>query len=540
MLYQDRFRLPLDSPRIKIIFIFLLTIIVFFPVLLNGFIWDDDAIYDNPLIQSSHGLAQFWFTPKANTRELHYWPVVYTTFWFEHRLWSDNPFGYHLINLLLHALNIILLWKLLQKINIPGAGFCAILFAVHPVHVESVAWAIERKDVLSVFFYLAAFLIFLEYLDKRTWIKYLVSLSLFLCAMLSKSITVTFPVAILLCLWWKNGTIRKPEFISLLPFFVLAISISYFDVQFVHQRSSLTQFGLTIGQRIYIAGKSLWFYLGKLLVPFNLITIYPRWNLTISSFTQYFYPLTFLAFLGTLFLGKKYFGRGAISALAFFAITLSPTLGFLDFSFMYHTFVADRYQYLASIGPLILAGAIGYKLYITANLKWKPIFRITGIAVIALLCFLTWKQADRYENDETLFRYTIAKNANAWLAYNNLGYMLTTNQKYEEAEQCYLRAIALKPDFVYVYNNFGLMLIKQNRNQEAIKYFQLAIKYGPVFTEAYDNLGVALALQGKMNEAIICFKKAIILNPYDVQAKYNLDKANRELNQPRVKIPPNN
>jgi protein O-mannosyl-transferase len=527
---QDKYRSLFGHQGITIIFFFLLVLLVYFPTLFNGFIWDDDAIYDNQIIKSSDGLVQIWFNPKANTRELHYWPVVYTTFWIEHHFWVDNPVGYHLINILFHSLNVVLLWRLLLKIKIPGAVFCAALFAVHPVHVESVAWAIERKDVLSAFFYLATFLIYLQYQDKHTWIKYGLSLVLFLCALLSKSITVSFPVAFLLYLWWKNGTITKSALISLLPFFALAIAIAYFDVHLVNHRSILTPFGLTFLQRIYIAGRSLWFYLGKLIYPYSLITVYPRWNLTVNLFTQLFYPITFLTFMGIFYWGKKYFGSGIVAVFVLFTITVSPTLGLIDFSFMYHTFVADRFQYLASIGPIILLGAMGYIFYNPAPPRWKPGLRIIGISLITVLSFLTWKQADRYENDETLFRYTIAKNPNAWLAYNNLGYMLSANQKYEEAYQCFQKAIALKPDFVYVYDNLGLLLLKQNRTDEAIKYFQFAIQISPAFTEAYDNLGVALALQGKMNEAILYFKKALQLNPYNTQAKYNLEKAYRELN----------
>ncbi|MFB3897820.1 MAG: tetratricopeptide repeat protein [bacterium] len=526
--------------NITIIFFLLLTISIFFPALFNGFIWDDAAIYDNPVIKSVHGLGDIWFHPVTNTHELHYWPIVYTTFWIEYRLWGDNPAGYHLINILLHTMNVVLLWLILRKIGVGGAGLCAILFAVHPVHVESVAWAIERKDVLSVFFYLTAFLCYLAYHDNRSWVKYSLSLIFFISALLSKSIAITLPIAILLYLWWKNGKISKPDFMSIIPFFILACTIAYCDVRFVHQRVALTSFTLNPLQRIYVAGKSLWFYLGKLIFPFNLITVYPRWNLAVSLFSQYFYPLTFLAFLGILILGKKYFGRGAFAALAFFVITLSPTLGFINFSVMYFTFVTDRFQYLASIGPLILAGTIGYKCYTSVTQFWKPLLRIGGVTVIAFLSFLTWKQTDHYKNDETLFRYTILKNPNAWLAYNNLGVTLMANRKYTEAEQCYRQALILNPEFVYIYNNYGLLLVEQNRLQEAVNYFQIAIKYSPSFTKAYDNLGVALAMQGKMNEALLCFKKALMLNPYDPDAKYNLDKATRELNQNHVKNSPTN
>jgi hypothetical protein len=529
----------LTNSKAQILLILLLTVVVFIPALFAGFIWDDDAAYDNPLLKTVDGLWKIWTVPRANFQELHYWPIVYTSFWFEHQLWGNNPVGYHLINILLHALNVVLLWFVLRKIEIPGAGFIAFIFALHPVHVESVAWVIERKDVLSGFFYLTSFLAFLNYLHPQSKIVnlkfYPIALFLFICALLSKSITVSLPLAMLLYLWWKNGRIKKNELILLLPFFIIASIITFLDIQFIHQRDALAPLGLTLLQRVYIAGKSIWFYLGKLIFPINLVTVYPRWNLAVDLLTQYFYPVTFLILLGVLYLGKKYWGRGAFTALAFFAVTLTPTLGFVDFSYLEHSFVADRFQYLASIGPIILVGVVGYKRYIIANWQWKPIFRIIGITVIAILGFLTWKQAELYENDETLFRYTIARNPNACLAYNNLGLALAERNQDEEAMQFYQKALALNPDFAYPYNNLGILLLKEGKTDQAINYFKHAIQRYSVFAEAQNNLGVALAKQGKMEEAIPYFQKTLQLNPYNAQARYNLEKATKELKNGETK-----
>ena len=536
----EKFNQFYTSLWFKAILIIILSSLVYFPVLLAGFIWDDEAVTGNPLLTTSNGLFKIWMVPRANFHELHYWPIVYTFFWFEHQLWGNNPFGYHLINILLHVFNVVLLWFILRKIAIPGAGVISLIFALHPVHVESVAWVIERKDVLSGFFYLASVLAFLNYLNplgrgesyrqsKIGTLKfYLSSLILFICALLSKSITVSLPLVILLYLWWKNRRTNKIELISLLPFFISSMIIAYLDIQFVHQRYSLATLGLTPIQRVYIAGKSLWFYLEKLIFPINLLTVYPRWNLAVDLFTQYFYPLTFLAFLGFLYWGKKYWGRGAFSALTFFAVTLTPTLGFIDFNYMEHSFVADRFQYLASIGPIILFGVLINRLYLTAKINWKPTLRIVGILLIALLGFLTWKQAELYDNDETLFRYTIARNPNAWLAYNNLGLALAERNQKEEAMQYYQKALALNPDFAYPYNNLGILLLEEGKTDQAINHFKQAIQRYPVFAEAQNNLGVALAHQGKMHEAIPYFQKALELNPYNTAAKYNLDKVIKE------------
>jgi protein O-mannosyl-transferase len=524
--------MQLNNPKFKIGLFIFITIVVYIPALFAGFIWDDDAAYSNPLLSSANGLWKIWIVPQANFLELHYWPLVYTSFWFEHQLWGTNPIGYHLINILLHAFNAVLLWFILRKIKIPGAEFIALLFAVHPIHVESVAWVIERKDVLSGFCYLLSFWFYINIQNPQSIFripKYYLSLLFFIFALLSKSITVSLPIAILLYVWWKNGRIRLTDLIPLLPFFVVAILIAYFDVAFVHQRGSLAIIDITPWQRVYIAGKSLWFYLKKLGYPIDLITIYPQWKLTVNLITQLFYPVTFLGFLGLLYAGKKYYGRGAFAALTFFAVTLVPTLGFIVFSYMYHSYVADRFQYLASIGPITLFGAFGYRIYTTTPINWKPLLRMLGVLIIALLGFLTWKQAEHYDNNETLFHYTLTKNPNTWLAYNNLGLALAEKKQYEEAMQCYQKAFELKPDFVYAYNNLGLLLTKQGRYPEAIKYFQTAIHYSSSYAEAYVNLGVALVLQGKIEDAIRSFQKASALNPYNPEAKYNLERANQIL-----------
>ncbi|MCX7918942.1 MAG: tetratricopeptide repeat protein [bacterium] len=522
--------------------IILLVLISYFPALFAGFIWDDDAVTDNPLLQNFDGLWKIWFSPKANIPELHYWPVVYTSFWIEYQLWGAHPFGYHLINIVLHAGNVILLWSILKKIEVPGRWFISLIFAFHPVHVESVAWIIERKDVLSGFFYLSSFLAYLNFLTASTQNRriagYSLALLLFILALLSKSITVSLPIALLLYLWWKNGRITRVDFIPILPFIAVAIIIVYFDIWFVNQRQSLAVIELSPIQRGYIAGKALWFYLTKLIYPVNLLTVYPRWNLAVGLFTQLVYPLTYLVFLATLYAGKKYIGRGAFASFAFFTVTLAPTLGFISFSYMYHSFVADRFQYLASIGPIILFGSLGYKLYdVTVKTTRKLILRIAGIAIITLLGFLTWKQAERYESDETLFRYTLAKNPASWLACNNLGLALAEKNQFDEAVKYYRKALELKPDFAYPYNNLGILLLKEGKLDQAIPYFNQALARYPTFTEAMNNLGIALALQGKLLEAKQCFQKVLELNPYNTRAQYNLEKAIKELQNRETKEP---
>jgi tetratricopeptide (TPR) repeat protein len=519
----------LTKTKVKVILIIILTVVVFFPALFAGFIWDDIAVYDNPVLQSIDGLWKIWIIPYANFREPHYWPIVYTVFWFECRLWANNPFGYHLINVLLHAVNVVLLWHLLQRMNFPGAGLTAIIFAVHPVHVESVAWIIECKDVLSAFFYLLSFQVYLNYQNQKSWINYLLSLFLFICALLSKSMTVSLPIAILIYLWWEKGTIKKNDFLSLLPFIITAIILLSIDIKLAQQDSALTSFTLTPLQRFIVAGKSLWFYLGKLFWPTNLLTIYPRWNLEHYSIVEYLYPILFLMLLLLLYIGKRYFGRGPFTALFYFFLTVAPVLGFIDFSFMYHSFVADRFLYLPSIGPIMLFGTFANNIYQRSRIIYKPILRITGILLVAILSFFTWKQAELYNNNETLFRYNIAKNPYAWQPYNGLGWSLLEQNRFAEAYQCFQKAIQCKPDFPIPYNNMGILFLKIDKPDPAIYCLQQAIKLCPSYSDAYNNLGIAFVHQGKLPEAIRYFKKALKINPFDRKAKNNLEQAYRDI-----------
>lgn len=518
----------LSNSKVQILLILLLTVVVFIPALFAGFIWDDNAGTDNSLLRTVDGLWKIWFVPNANVKESHYWPVVYTFFWFENHLWGNNPFGYHLINILFHTLNVFLLWQILKRVGISGAGFIALLFALHPVHVESVAWIIELKDLLSAFFYLSSFLVYLTYQNNQNWKILLLSLVLFVCALLSKSIVASLPIAILFYLWWKKGKVMKNEVVSLLPFFFVAIMITFLDVKFAQHRSP-AHLGLIPLERFIIAGKSLWFYFEKLILPTNLMTAYPLWDSNIYSIINYLYPVSYLLLLIMLYLGKSTFGRGPVSAFLYFAITLAPVLGFIEYGFMFFSYVADRFQYLASIGIIVLFGVLLINIYNRVKASIKPILRIVGITLLAILGFLTWKQTELYDNDVTLFQYNLIKNPNSWLAYNNLGVAMAQSNKPEEAIQYYSKAIKLKPEYSYPYNNLGILLLKEGHPKQAESYLRLAIQYNPVFVNAYVDLGIALALQGKYDEAIFSLKKALELSPFHAEAKYNLEKVYAEM-----------
>ena len=200
------------------------------PALSAGFVWDDVIFTDAQAVRDPSGLRSIWFSPRDIENEGHYWPLVYSSFWLEHRLWGLAPAGYHAVNVLLHAVNVLLLWRLLLRLAVPGAWIVAAVFAVHPLHVESVAWIIERKDLLSALFYLTAALVWIRFAEAPGRGRYLLALGLFTAGLLSKSIVVTLPAALLIWQWWKRGRVTRTDLVRLAPFFLVGLGVTVADL----------------------------------------------------------------------------------------------------------------------------------------------------------------------------------------------------------------------------------------------------------------------------------------------------------------------
>ena len=256
----------------------LLVVVSYLPAMLwGGFVWDDRIITNAEPVQEVSGLWQIWFSPSAIGEEGHHWPLVYTTFWLEHKLWGYAPAGYHVVNVLLHLANALLLWHLLRRLAVPGAWMVAAVFAVHPLHVESVAWVIERKDVLSGLFYLAAVLAWMRFVEQPNSRRYAWSLALYTAAMLSKSIAITLPAAFLIWHWWKQGRVTSTDLLRLVPFYVVGLVITVGDLSFYRSVEPLS-LGYSLTERTLIAARALWFYVGKLLWPSEPGSHLPDWG----------------------------------------------------------------------------------------------------------------------------------------------------------------------------------------------------------------------------------------------------------------------
>ena len=327
----------------------LLTGVCYLPATLwGGLIWDDFIWSQSRAVREWSGLSTIWSWPSRI--EAHYWPLTYTTFWLEHKIWGLAPAGYHVVNVLLHLLNSLLVWRLLLRLAVPGAWVAAAVFAAHPLHVESVAWIIERKDVLSGLFYLTAVLVWLRFLEQRRPWRYGLALLLFAAGLLSKSIVVTLPVALLIVQWWKDGQITLRDLQRVAPFFLVALLITAVDLYSYASRHVSLDYSLP--ERMLIAARALWFYAGKLAWPTDLAVIYPRWDISLGDPWAWLYLAGATALAATLWFMRHRVGRGPLAGALFFAVTLSPVLGFVYHDYMEYSVVADRFQYLAGIGVI--------------------------------------------------------------------------------------------------------------------------------------------------------------------------------------------
>jgi tetratricopeptide (TPR) repeat protein len=522
-----------------ILIIVIVTYLAYIPAIQGGFIWDDDDyVTENETLRSLEGLRQIWFEIGAVPQ---YYPMVHTTFWIEFHLWGLNPMGYHIVNVFFHVMNSLLLWWLLSRLSIPGAWFGALIFAIHPVHVESVAWITERKNVLSGFFYFCSVLLYLKFLTMKIQtddrglgrkrkkkykrklnpgIKfYILSLLFFVFALLSKTVTLTMPVAVLLVLWWKYKRINKQNFILLIPFFIIGGGLSLITIWMEKNivGASGGEWTLTFIERCLVAGRVVWFYFSKLLLPLNLTFNYPRWQIDQVALWQYFFPLSLIIIIVFFWRFSPKTGKGPVAAIIFFIITLGPALGFIDVFPMRYSYVADHFQYLASLGiiVLIISGTAGLLK------KRKQIYQITGIVLFTGIVFIfsaiVWRQGHVYKDLETLWRHTLLKNPQSWMAHTHLGSILYEREEYEDAIEHQKRCIIINPDYDASYNSLGRVYHKLGRNDEAIKEYMNALKVNPEYYRAYNNIGVIFEEQGKYEKAVEEYKKAIRLKPgYDV------------------------
>jgi tetratricopeptide (TPR) repeat protein len=502
-----------------ILLIVVVTFVAYIPALRAGYVWDDrEYVWANDLLRSLGGLRQIWLAPTSSPA---YSPLVFTTFWLEFHLWGTAPFGYHLTNVALHTLNSLLVWLLLRRLNVPGAFLAGAIFALHPVHVESVAWIAERKDVLSCSFYLFALWVWLRFMARPTWSRYLSAVALFLGAMLSKTIAVTFPLILLLLGWWQGQRHWKRELVRVVPFLVIGAGLGWLNVW----RESFVAHTVVVptGNPFLIAGHAVWFYVAKLLWPADLTTIYPLWNP--NSPEQLLFPLAVCGVAGALWWSRSRLGGAPLVAFLFFVITLAPVLGFVRFGYLRVSFVADHLQYLASIGVIAVFAALVARI----TERVAPSRRAAGVLVAApilmTLGVLTWQQGHIYTNEEILWRDNLRQNPVSWDAHYNLGTLLMERGQMAEALPHLQMAVGQQPYYPLARKNLGTVLANLGMLDEAIEQFRIEARVEPGVADGQSNWGLALAMQGKLDEAIEHYQLAARIDAHHLATQYNWGRA---------------
>ena len=498
----------------------LVTFAAYFPALAGDFLWDDAGHVTNPALQSWAGLGRIWCEVGATQQ---YYPLLHSAFWIEHRLWGDAPAGYHVINVLWHATSACLLVAVLRRLAVPGALLAGLVFALHPVCVESVAWISEQKNTLSTVCYLAAALAWLRFEDDRRPARYAVASLWFLAALATKTVTATLPAALLVVAWWRRGRLSwRGEVRPLLPWWALGVAAGLGTAWFEATHIGASGDAFTLGgvERGLLAGRVVWFYFGKLLWPAGLTFFYPRWTIDALAAWQWIFPGAALLLLAGL-VGWSRRDRAPLAAALVFGGTLFPVLGFVNVYPFVFSYVADHFQYLASLGMIAFLAAAATRGF--ARLAWpRWSGPVAAAGLLATLGGLTWRQSAMYRDLFALYETTLERNPGSWVAHLNLGSALDEAGDTEKALPHLQRALELKPGYPETLNSLGNGLNRLGRAGEALPLLEQAVRLQPRFAAAHNTLGATLMNLGRTTEGIAALGRAVELDPKLARARVNL------------------
>jgi len=506
----------------------LAVILAYQPVWQAGFTWDDDMIVSsNPCIVGPLGLKEIWTT--SCTAQFLY-PLVLTTFWLEHVLWGLAPLPYHLVNVFMHGACALVLWRILRNLEVRGAWLGAALWALHPVQVETAAWISEMKNTESCLFYLLTILFFVKGLKTAPFANrsadnwnYAIALLCAALAMASKPSTLLLPVVLGLCAWWVRRRWYWRDMAKVGLFLLMSIAAAAITMKIAQQNGTdELQWAQSWPERLVTAGDVFWFYLGKLLWPYPLITFYPGWEIDAGRCISYLPIVTLVLVLSILWLKRQSWTRSYFFAFAYYLATLLPVMGLFSMPSFRYSLVEDHFQYLASMGPLALTGA-GLSRFSDFAISRMPRLQFTLCAgLLLILGILSWRQTWVYQNEHTLWTYNLTKNPNCWLAYDGLGVELVKKGQADEAIKLFQKSLAINPNFAVTHINFGLALAQKGRMDEAIAEYQKALAINPNSAAIHVKLGEALFQRNQMDEAIMHYQKALEIDPNFALAYNNL------------------
>lgn len=510
-------------------------------------LWDDDFHITKPSLRSWEGLVRIWSDLHATKQ---YYPILHSAFWIEHRLWGDATLGYHLVNVLLHAASCCLLAFLVRRLwdssgsrprmpaGAPGSALrrtmpegadwlAALIFAVHPVCVESVAWISEQKNTLSLLFYLVAAIVYLDFENSRKARAYAWASLFFALALLTKSVTATLPAAMLVVLWWRNGRLSlKRDVLPLVPWFGAAAAFGLLTA-WVERKligAEGPAFEISAMQHILLASRVIWFYLFKLVWPAVLVFNYPRWNVQAEAPGWYGYLGATLAVTAALWFFSGRF-RGPIAGWLLFVGSLFPVLGFFNVYPFVFSYVADHFQYLACIGLIATIAAGAAELHCRCSRRYRIGARLLAAVILSTLAYRTFSESYFYRDSDTLYRETLRLNPDSWMAHDNLGELLVDEGQVAAAIGHYRTALELNPTFPGIHDNLGVALLKEGKVDEAIGQLSKAAELDPFDAMVHDNLGIAFRKKGMIDEAFRQFNLALEIDPDDTSARFNFGRA---------------
>jgi len=555
---------------------------IYSPAYHGDWLWDDDQLLtQNPVVQSGslQGLAKLWFYPDG----ADFFPLSYTALWLQWPFFGARPTGYHVTTIVLHLIGSLLVWALLARMRIPGAWLSGLIFAIHPVCVESVAWVSETKNTLSLPLCLLCCLCWVSQDDEPNTAQrnrfYYFSILFFLLAMLAKTSMVALPVVLLLHAWWKRGRVSVDDGTRAAPLFLISIVLGMITIFYQHGRAIGAE-KMPVGgvaSRIATAGMAILFYIGQIVWPARLLPIYPRWEVDPPKVWQFLaWPVIAAAAWwiwtnrGTV--ERPGWGRHAAFGMGFFLLMVAPVLGFVDISYMRITWVADHFIYLPMIGVIALIGALAARWYEQSTDSAQPLIIAGGSIAVATLALLSFIYANAWASEDALWTHTLKTNHNAWQAHNRLGAKKFARGDIEGGYYHFTQSTKLRPDLGETHNNLGSALSAKGRLDEAIKEFSEAVRLTPHvpamhlnlanalfqagrFSEAsehfrlmltkepnnpalYNNYAVTLYRGGSKEEAVVQFRKALKLKPDLKDARDGLAIALGERPDPAASAPP--
>lgn len=565
-------RLPrvTESALLKAFVLLLVSLWIYSPVVDADWLWDDDYLLtENAVVQSPDGLASLWLAPST----ADYFPLTMSALWLLWKFFGPDPAGYHTVSTLLHALSALMLWNLLRLMHVRGAWIATLLFAVHPLCVESVAWISELKNTISLPLFLAAASCWVLHREKPSLATYLATLAFFTLAMLAKSSSVMFPVAILLHSWWLRNRITLRDIAASIPFFIISLLLGLVTLHFQLDRA-IGDEPIPIGgpaSRIAIAGTAILFYLSKIIWPHPLLPTYPQWAMNPPSAADFLPWLVLLGGFAFMWGNRKSWGRDAIMAFGFFVIMLAPVLGFIPMSFMRVGWVADHFVHIPVIGIFAWIGTGAARLVGNSTELLASLWRYTVAATAAALALTSHSYAAVWLNEDTLWTHTLEYNNDSWQAHNRLGARKFNRGDNTSALIHFREAVRLRPDLAETQNNLGSATLAQKDTKNAIRFFKEAYRLSPDIISIRENLarallldgqpaeagaiyaalvreyptnaaflcnlGVALFRTGDRKQAISCFQKALEINPKLEDARENLRHALKENDPPPPTTP---